>query len=81
MTETTRASQGASVACCPATPDKLTADEHLLIARLCDRYDFLFYCAQELHHSKPVAVAPEDERARLQREFVESTTADHLGLK
>ena len=59
----------------PDRPDKLTADEHLLIARLCDRYDFLFYCAQELHHSKPVAVAPEDERARLQREFVESTRA------
>ena len=56
-------------------PEKLSADEHLLAARLCEQYDFLHYCAVELHHSKPEPVAPEDERARLQREFVESTRA------
>jgi len=56
-------------------PEKLSADEHLAVARLCGQYDFLHYCANELSHSKPEPVAPEDERARLQREFVESTRA------
>lgn len=51
-------------------PEKLTADEHLKLANLTGQYDFVHYCAQECQHSRPEPVSPEDERARLQREFV-----------
>ena len=53
-------------------PEKLTADEHLMIARLTDQFDFLHYCAQELHHSRPERIEPEDEKVRLQREFIKA---------
>lgn len=48
-------------------PEKLTADEHLAIARLCGQFDFLHYCAQECQHSRPEPVTPEDELAVLLR--------------
>jgi hypothetical protein len=51
-------------------PEKLTADEHLAIARIVQQFDFLHYCAQELHHARPDPVAPEDEAAVLKREML-----------
>lgn len=48
-------------------PEKLTADEHLTIARLCGQFDFLHYCAQECQHSRPEPVTPEDELTVLLR--------------
>lgn len=50
-------------------PEKLTADEHLHVARITQQFDFLYYCAQDCQHSRPEPVAPEDERDRLKREF------------
>lgn len=51
-------------------PEKLTADEHLAIARLCGEFDFLHYAAQELQHSRPEPVAPEDARDQLNRQVI-----------
>jgi len=51
-------------------PEKLSADEHLMLARLTGQFDFLHYCAQELHHSRPEPVAPDDEAAVLKREML-----------
>lgn len=53
-------------------PEKLTADQHIFIANYCQEYDFLYYCAQNCHHSQPVSVEPEDELVRQEREFIES---------
>lgn len=53
-------------------PEKLSADEHIAIARLTGQYDFLHYVAQELHHSRPEPVAPEDELTGLLRQFNEN---------
>ena len=55
----------------PERPEKLSADEHLALARLTGQYDFLHYCAQELHHSRPEPVAPQDEAATLKRQMLE----------
>lgn len=49
-------------------PEKLTADEHLTLARLCGQFDFLHYCAQECQHSRPEPVTPDDELAVLLRQ-------------
>lgn len=54
----------------PEKPEKLTADEHLLIANFCGEFDYLYYCAGKCHHSMPQPVAPQDEKAELQRRFV-----------
>lgn len=51
-------------------PEKLTADEHLAIARLCGQFDFLHYCAQSLNHSRPEPVAPEDARERINEQVM-----------
>jgi len=58
----------------PDKAEKLTADEHAFIAEFCGQYDFLQYLAHRLSHSQPVPVAPEDQHARLQREFVEAVS-------
>ncbi|MFP4155939.1 MAG: hypothetical protein ACLFSG_09615 [Halothiobacillaceae bacterium] len=60
-------------------PEKLTADEHLMVARITNQFDFLHYCAQELHHTRPEPVAPEDEAAALKREMLR-LGADMKGL-
>ena len=54
----------------PEKPEKLTADEHLLIANFCGEYDYLYYCASKCHHSMPQPVAAQDEKAELQRRVV-----------
>jgi hypothetical protein len=54
----------------PEKPEKLTADEHLLIANFCNEYDYLYYCASKCHHSTPQPVAAGDEQAELMRRFV-----------
>lgn len=52
-------------------PEKLTADEHLILARMTGHYDFLHYCAQELNHSRPEPVTPEDARDQLRASVLE----------
>jgi hypothetical protein len=53
-------------------------DQHLKLgqvislARFCKRFDVLFFMADELMHERPDAVNPEDEKARIQREFAEA---------
>lgn len=56
----------------PDQPRKLTFDEHLRIASLTGQFDVLYYASQELHHSRPEPVQPEDEKERLQQEFIKS---------
>lgn len=56
----------------PDAREKLTADQHVLIANLCGEYDFLYYVAQGCHHSRPDPVKPEDEQATLQKQFIAS---------
>lgn len=57
-------------------PEKLTADEHILIANITGEFDFLYYCAQGCHHSRPEPVSHEDEFEQLQRVYVEAV--DHM---
>ena len=58
-----------------ARPEKLTADEHILIANYCGQYDFLYYIEIQCHHAGSVLLAPEDEAAQLQREYIQSVKA------
>lgn len=62
----------------PDKAEKLTADEHAFIAEFCGQFDFLHYLAHRLSHSRPEPVAPEDQHARLQREFV--AAVQHLSV-
>jgi len=55
-------------------PEKLTADEHIFIANHCQQFHFLHYTAQQCHHSQPVPVDPDDEKAELQKQFIRSVT-------
>ncbi len=47
----------------------------IAICRFCGRFDALFFACDELHHERPPRIEPEDEVARLQREYVEATKA------
>jgi len=53
-------------------------DQHLRfgqvisLARFCKRSEALFFMADELLHERPGALNPEDEKARIQREFAEA---------
>jgi len=42
------------------------------LARFCKRYDALLHMADELGHERPGMRNPEDEKARIQREFSEA---------
>ena len=53
-------------------PERLTADQHAFIAAFCGRFDWLYYLCHKCSHSRPEPIAPEDQRARLQREFINS---------
>lgn len=55
----------------PEKPEKLTADEHALIARFTGQFDFLYYLAHALSHSRPSPVSPEDEAAALRRQVLQ----------
>jgi hypothetical protein len=59
-----------------AKREKLSPEQVLLVLRLArDRgcHAGLVYIARELGYSDPLPIEPEDERAKLQREFIEST--------
>jgi len=58
--------------CLNATqPEKMTADQHIAIAKLCYQYDFLHYVAAQLHHSKPEYITPEDAVQSLEEKIAE----------
>lgn len=59
----------------PNRDERLTSDQHLFVANFTGDYSWLYYCAHRCGHSQPVPVAPEDEQARLQREFVDAVRA------
>lgn len=52
--------------------ERLTADQHLFIANYLSEFDWLYYAAHRCGHSQPVPIEPEDQHARLQREFCEA---------
>lgn len=57
----------------PAKEDeRLSFGQIILLCRFCDSYDALHFMADELDHERPARRAPEDEKAALQRAFVES---------
>lgn len=53
--------------------ERLTVGQVIALCRFCESYDVLMFMADELSHARPVPITRDDERARLQREFVEST--------
>lgn len=55
--------------------EKLTFAEVIYICRFCGSSDALYYMAQELDHAKPEPIVPQDEQARLLREFNASADA------
>lgn len=57
----------------PDTRELLTADMHIWIGNFVEQYDFLYYCAQQSHHSQPDPIKVEDEAALLMREYIEAT--------
>lgn len=50
----------------PEKPEKLTADEHAFVAEFCQRFEFLYFMAHRLGHSRPVLQLPENQIAELQ---------------
>lgn len=52
--------------------EKLSSDQHMLIANYCGEYDWLYYSCMGCSHSRPDLVSPDDEKANLQREFNKS---------
>lgn len=53
--------------------ERLTLGQVVALCRFCESYDVLMFMADELSHARPVPVTRDDERVRLQREFVEAT--------
>lgn len=47
--------------------ERLTFDQHLLIANYCGYYQVLQYAAHKCSHSAPAPQSPEDQAARLQQ--------------
>lgn len=61
-----------------AKRDKLSPEQVLLLlhmARMKGCHAGINFIARELGYADPVPIEPEDERAKLQREFIESTRA------
>lgn len=50
--------------------EKLSFEEIIAICKFCNRFDALFFFADQCSHSRPEPRAPEDEKAELQREFL-----------
>jgi hypothetical protein len=60
----------------PDRNEKLGPEEVMLILRLARERGFhggMQYIAAALNYAAPIAIEPEDEKAALQREFIEST--------
>lgn len=56
-------------------PEKLTPDQAMLIARTAKQrgcHIYMEFIAESLGYLKPVAINKEDEKATLQREFIEA---------
>lgn len=51
---------------------RLTLSQIVALCKFCGQADALMFLADELGFERPVPMVREDERARLQREFVES---------
>lgn len=56
--------------------ERLTADQHIFIARYTGRHDWLYYACQQLSHSRPTPVTPAEQAAELQQALFE--TADQM---
>ncbi len=50
--------------------EKLSADEHIAIAEFCQEFDYLYYCAHRLSHTRPTLVTPEEHAAAIQAELM-----------
>lgn len=69
--------------------EKFSFEEIIEICRFCERFDPLYFFADECSHSRGEPRAPEDEKAQLQREFVTAartvqniaTRLEKLGLR
>lgn len=48
-------------------PEKLTTDEHVLIAHETQQYDYLYYVEAQCHHAGSRPVEPAEEAVELQR--------------
>lgn len=60
----------------PNRDERLTFDQHLLIARHCNHYAVLRYACFKTSHSQPVIQTPTEEAARLQQQLF--TVADQF---
>lgn len=56
----------------PEKDERLTFGQIVAMCRFCERYDALFFMADELDHERPAQKKPGDEMAVLQREFIAS---------
>ncbi len=56
----------------PKTDERLTLGQIVAMCRFCDRYDALYFMCDELHHGRPDPIEPEDELAKLQREYIQA---------
>ncbi len=66
----------------PERDERLTLGQIIAMCRFCGSYDALYFMADELQHSRPEMKRPEDEKAALQREFIESVKhLDRLGTR
>jgi hypothetical protein len=59
----------------PEKDERLTLGQIIALARFCEAYDALHFMADELDHERPAKKAPEDELARLQREYINAVKA------
>lgn len=56
--------------------EQLSTDEHAFVANFCGRFDWLYYASHQCSHSRPEPIAPEDMRAKLQRDVI--SAVQHL---
>lgn len=60
-------------ACINAQGDQnLKFGQIVSLARYCGRFDVLYHMADELAHARPELKQPEDEKAQLQRRYIEA---------
>ncbi len=52
--------------------ERLTADQHLLIANNLQRFEFLHYCAHKCGHSRPEQITPEERKAQFEAAFMQT---------
>lgn len=56
----------------PKTDERLTFGQIIAMCRFCACFDALYYMADELSHDRPAFHSPDDEKAQLMREFIET---------